>query len=93
MEYFTNTFLVVVGILLPFVIVLGLIWLASVIKELVENRGYKLAAKLAEVKKQPPYDEVEVSQPPNVNMFTLKLVKNDEVVWEQSYDKDLKPEP
>ena len=89
MEYFINTFAVVVGILAPFVIVAALVFVASVVKEQLETRNYKLAAKAAEAKMAAPYDDVQVSQPPNIKMFTLRLIKNNEVVWEKSYNKEM----
>lgn len=85
---FWNTFQIVTGIIAPFLILGFLIWLLNELTILAQAKRLSLEAKLEEAKKAPPYDDVEVSQPPNPKMFTLRLVKNNEVVFEKSYDKN-----
>lgn len=82
---------VILAIVTGLAVIPVLIWLLSTITEVVENRRIALKAKLELARKQPPYDDVEVSQPPNPSMFTLRLVKNNEVVFEKSYKKEMEP--
>ena len=86
---FWITFQIVTGIITPFLIIAFLIWLLNYATIQAKAKRIALEAKLETVKKAAPYDDVEVSQPPNPTMFILRLVKNNEVVFEKSYDKEL----
>lgn len=85
---FWTIFQAVAGAVLALALIPILIWALYTIGDSVKNRRIKLEAELEVAKKAAPYDDVEVSQPPNTKMFTLRLVKNNEVVFEKSYDKD-----
>lgn len=85
---FWTTFQIVTGIITPFLIIAFLIQLLNYLTILAKAKRIALEAKLEDAKKAAPYDDVEVSQPPNPKMFTLRLIKNKEVVFEKSYDKE-----
>ena len=89
MNLFIGTLSVGFGILLVTVTVPVLIWLLFTISEAVKNKRIILETKLEIAKKKAPYDEIQVSQPPNQKMFTIRLIKSGEVVHEQSHNKDL----
>lgn len=90
MELFWNTVMIVSGILAPFAVGVLIIafYLYGVGLVVSIRRSHEL--KMERERKQPPYDDVELSQPPNPSMFTIRLIKDGEVVWEESYDKDIK---
>lgn len=90
MELFWNAVMIVSGILAPFIVITLIMWLLY--EAHIVAQAYRLAmeSKLEYMKKLPPYDDVAVSQPPNQKMFTIRLIKNDEVVYEGSHDKELK---
>lgn len=85
---FWTAFQVVAGVVLGLSVLPILVWLLFTVTDLVKNKRLVLEAKLEDAKKAAPYDSVEVSQPPNPKMFTLRLMKNGEVVYEGSHDRD-----
>lgn len=84
MEQATQAFLVtiaiVAGILSPFIFILVLNY--------INNFLIALAARLniavEEVKKRPPFDEVEVSVSPPTNVMTARFIKNGDIIWQGS---------
>ena len=87
MELFYATLSVVMGILTPFIVVAVALFLVWLVTELVKQRRIQLETILEEATKEPPYDNIELSQPPNPTMFSIRLIKNGESVWEGSYNK------
>lgn len=87
MNYFINTFLVVAGIITPFLILAVIIAIILSIKDFSDGYKRKQERLLEQEYKNPPYDNITLSQPPNPTMITIRLVKDSKVVWEQSYDK------
>lgn len=85
---FWTTFQIVVGIIAPFLLIAFLMWLLNYATIQAKAKRLTLETRLEEAKKAPPYDDVEISQPPNLKMFTLRLIKNGEVVFEESKDKE-----
>lgn len=79
-QLFYNTLAIVFGILLPVIIVLIL---AGVV-EAMKGVEPALKAKLEEIKKQPPFDEVEVNVSPSTNVMTTRFIKNGVIVWQGS---------
>lgn len=87
MNPFLTAFLIVSGIIAPFGLIALLIFLLNETHIALVAKRLSLEAKLASIKKQPPYDDIELSQPPNKEMFTIRLIKNEEVVYEGHHDK------
>lgn len=87
MNFFLNTVAVVSGVLVPFILLALLTWSIYFIGDLLKMKRLRLERELEEAKKAAPYDDIEFSQPPNPTMFTVRLVKGGEVVYEESYDK------
>lgn len=85
---FWTTFQIVVGIITPFLLIAFLVWLLNYATIQAKAKRLVLEAKLEEAKKAPPYDDVEISQPSNPKMFTIRLIKNGEVVFEEAKDKE-----
>lgn len=85
---FWTTFQIVAGVIAPFLVIGFVIWLLDYLTIQAGAKRLVLEAKLESAKKAAPYDSVEVSQPPNPKMFTLRLIKNGEVVYEGSHDRD-----
>lgn len=89
MNPFITAFLIVSGILSPFILIALCIYLFNEVHIFVVSKRIALEIELENAKKKAPYDHVEFSQPPNTRMFTVRLLKNNEVVYEGSHDKEL----
>jgi hypothetical protein len=94
MEAALNAFLITIaivgGILSPFLVftVLGLI--GNVLKAV----GQALENKAEEIKKAPPYDDVELNLDPATKVLTARLIKNDKIVYQGSVTrKELEEAP
>lgn len=85
---FWTTIQIVLGIITPFLVIAFLIWLLNYLHIQVTVKRLMLEAKLEEIKKSPPYDDIKISQPPNLNMSTVTIMKNGKTIFEQSYDKE-----
>ncbi len=88
MSYFVATVEIVFGILSPIVLVIVLYSVALIYRDYVDMRKAKHQKEVENIRKQPTFDDVEISQPPNDKMFTLRIIKNKEVIFEGSYDKE-----
>lgn len=77
---FLVTIAIVGGILSPFLLftILGLIG------KLLEALANGLEAKAEEIKKAPPYDDVELNLNPATNVLTARLLKRGEIVYQGS---------
>ena len=94
MEAALNAFLITIaivgGILSPFLVftILGLIGKA------LTALSHGLEAKATEIKKAPPYDDVELNLNPATNVLTARLIKNDEIIYQGSVTrKELEEAP
>ena len=90
MNLFINTVQVVGGIITPFLLLGLIIFLLLSVNEFIKGWRAKQERLLEEESKSAPYDDIQFSQPPNPTMITVRLIKNNKIVWEQSYDKDIK---
>ncbi len=88
MNPFLTAFLIVSGILSPFILIALFIYLLNNLNIWLSVKKAALEIQLEELKKAAPYDDIELSQPPNPTMFTIRLIKNKEVVYEGSYNKE-----
>lgn len=87
---FLITVAIVGGILSPFLVftILGLIG------KLLSALGHSLVIKAEEIKKAPPYDDVELNLNPATNVLTARLIKNDEIIYQGSVTrKELEEAP
>lgn len=77
-DAFYTTVGIVSGILLPIVIV------AVIVAVVIIGRSipYMLQLKLEELKKLPPFDQVEVSHDMARNTAIARFIKNGETVWQ-----------
>lgn len=84
MEMATTAFLVTVaivgGILSPFI----LIYVIGLIGRFLDIQTKAVEGWLEDVKKRPPFDEVEVNVSPATNVMTARFIKNGTVVWQGS---------
>lgn len=80
MEAFWTTVQIVAGILLPIIIVLVLIMVVIIGKSI----PHMLELKVEALKRQPPFDEVEVNVNPATNVMTARFIKDGTVVWQGS---------
>ena len=78
MEVFYTTIAIVFGILLPIILVAALV--AAVI--VARSIPHILELRVQELKKQPPFDEVEVSRDLPNNKVIARFIKNDEIIWQ-----------
>jgi len=79
-QVFLTTGAIIFGILLPVIIVAFIVFLAGVAKGV----GPAMLLKAEELKKAPPFDEVEVNVSPATNVMTARFIKNGSVVWQGS---------
>lgn len=82
MEAALNAFLITVaivgGILSPFILIMVINAWALSMKALAS----KLEGWAEDMKKRPPFDEVEVNVSPATNVMTARFIKNGSVVWQ-----------
>lgn len=77
---FLVTMAIVAGILSPFIFIL----LLNLINNFLMALAHRLNIAVEEVKKKPPFDEVEVSVSPATNVMTARFIKNGDIVWQGS---------
>ena len=87
-DTFITTIMITTGILLPPAIICAILLMIAWFANWQDGRTYDKKREMEYAKKIPPYDNIELSQPPNPTMFTIKLIKGKKVVWEESYDKE-----
>lgn len=80
MDAFYTAAAITFGILMPIIVVLVLIMVVILSKSL----PHILAAKVEELKKQPPFDEVEVNVDPGTNVMTARFLKGGDIIWQGS---------
>lgn len=78
MDYFLNTLAVVFGILSPVIVVFFLLIIVQAFKTL----PHAMEIKADELRKRPPFTDVEVNVNPATNVMTVRMIKDDEVIWE-----------
>lgn len=82
MESAINAFLITVaivgGILSPFI----LFTLLGLIGKFMESLAYSLQGWAEDIKKRPPFDEVEVNVSPATNVMTARFLKNGVIIWQ-----------
>lgn len=90
MESATNTFLttiaIVAGILSPFI----LITLLDTIRKSMVALSIKLEAKTEELKKMPPFDDVELNLSKATKMLSGRIIKDGKVIWQGSISRNSK---
>ena len=81
---FLITVAIVGGILSPFLVftILGLIG------KLLSALGHSLVIKAEEIKKAPPYDDVELNLNPATRVLSARLIKGGEIVWQGSVTRN-----
>jgi len=84
LQLFLNVVAVVVGILSPIIAVL---FLALVVYP-AKSVGPAMLLKAEELKKKPPFDEVEVNVSPDTNIMTARFIKDDVVIWQGSSSRN-----
>lgn len=84
MEAAAQAFLVTLGIaggiLSPIILILILTWLTNTAKVVVAG----LEVKATEVRKRPPFTDVEVNVNPATNVMTARFIKDGQVIWQGS---------
>jgi len=88
-DIFFTTVMIITGILLPPAIIAAILFIIAWFAYWQEGITYDKQQEMEDAKKMPPYDNIELSQPPNPTMFTIRLIKNNKTVWKASYDKEL----
>lgn len=80
MEAFYTAAAITFGILMPIIVVL--VMTAVVITG--RSIPHALEIKLEEIKRQPPFEEVDVNVSPSTNVMTVRFTKNGVVIWQGS---------
>lgn len=82
MESALNAFLITIaivgGILSPLILIMFL----SAMGKAMEALAHGMEAKADEIKKRPPFDEVEVNVSPATNVMTARFLKNGVIIWQ-----------
>lgn len=78
MDVFYTTVAIVFGILSPIIIVAVIVAVVIIGRSIPEM----LRLKVEELKKLPPFDEVEVSHDMARNTAIARFIKNGEIVWQ-----------
>ena len=77
LQAFLVTMAIVAGILSPFIFIL----LLNLINNFLMALAHRLNIAVEEVKKQPPFDDVEVNVSPATRVMSMRFYKNDTVIW------------
>lgn len=89
MEAAVNAFLITIaivgGILTPFI----LIYIFGLIGKLLDGLNTHLQCKLEDIKKLPPFDEVEVNTNPGTHVMTVRFIKRDIIIWQGVSSRNL----
>lgn len=80
MDAFYTAAAITFGILMPIIVVLVLIMVVIIGKSI----PHMLELKVEEIKKQPPFDEVEVNVSPSTNVMTARFLKKGIIIWQGS---------
>jgi len=77
LQAFLITLAIVAGILSPFLFIL----LLNMINNFLIALAARLNIAVEEVKKQPPFDDVEVNVSSATRVMTMRFIKKDVVIW------------
>lgn len=80
LQAFLITMAIVAGIISPFILVL----LLNMINNFLIALAARLNIAVEEVKKRPPFDEVEVNVSPATNVMTARFIKKGDIIWQGS---------
>lgn len=80
LQAFLITLAIVAGILSPFLFIL----LLNLINNFLIALAHRLNIAVEEVKKKPPFDEVEVNVSPATNVMTARFLRNGDIIWQGS---------
>lgn len=77
---FLITVAIVAGILSPFILIMLLDTIGKALLALLSA----IEVKLEDVKKRPPFEEVEVNVNPGTHIMTARFIKHGNIVWQGS---------
>lgn len=77
-QAFLVTIAIVGGILSPLI----LITFISTLGKTMEAVAAQLNKFTAELKRKPPFEDVEVNVNPATNVMTVRMLKNGEIIWQ-----------
>lgn len=77
---FLVTVAIVGGILSPIILIMVITLISNAMKALAA----KLEGRVEEIKKQPPFDDVELNLNPSTKILTGRIVKDNKVLWQGS---------
>lgn len=77
-QAFLVTVAIIGGILSPFILIMVITTFSNTMKALAAA----LEGKVEEIKKRPPFDEVEVNVSPATNVMTARFIKDGSVIWQ-----------
>lgn len=80
LQAFLITVAIVGGILSPFIAIM----IISTFNTAMKALAAALEGKVEEIKKRPPFDEVEVNVSPATNVMTARFLKDGNVIWQGS---------
>ncbi len=84
METATTAFLVTIAIIGGILSPLILIYVLGLIGKFLDIQVKGVEGWLEDIKKRPPFDEVEVNVSPATNVMTARFLKNGVIVWQGS---------
>jgi hypothetical protein len=83
---FLITIAIVGGILSPIILIAFFGAVGSTMKGLTRA----MEAKTEEIKRMPPFDDVELNLNPSTNVLQGRIIKNDAVLWQGSVTRNEK---
>lgn len=84
MDAALTAFLITLGIVMALASPLILVALIGTFGSAMKALAAALEAKVEEIKKRPPFDEVEVNVSPATNVMTARFIKDGNIVWQGS---------
>lgn len=84
MEAAQTAFLVTIAIIGAVITPIVFLYLLGLIGKLLDAVLIAMQTKLDDVKKRPPFDEVEVNVSPATNVMTARFLKRGEIIWQGS---------
>jgi hypothetical protein len=80
LQAFLITVAIVGGILSPFILIL----LIQAISNAMQAAGQAMINAAEEIKRQPPFEDVEVNVSPATRVMTMRFIKGGKTIWQGS---------
>lgn len=88
METAITAFLITIGIVSAILIPVVLVLILSSLPGLANAFAAYMERKAEELKRRPPFDDVEINQNPATNVVTARLIRHGDIIWQGSVSRN-----